>query len=65
MFFIIEIILISLIAIGAIIYFIWHLRKGLKGNCSCANACDSCKIRENCNEPRSVDKTSKKDGRIQ
>jgi hypothetical protein len=65
MFFITEIILISLIVIGAIIYFIWHLRKELQGNCSCASACDSCKIRENCKELKSADKISKKDRRNQ
>jgi hypothetical protein len=60
MFLVIEIILISLIAMGAIIFFIWHLRKELKGDCSCGNVCDSCKIRENCNELKSLGKTSKK-----
>ncbi|MHB1334614.1 MAG: hypothetical protein ACYCXQ_01475 [Candidatus Humimicrobiaceae bacterium] len=63
MFLVIEIILIALIATGAVIYFIWHLRKELKGNCSCGNVCDSCKIKENCNEPKSFDKTIKKSKR--
>jgi hypothetical protein len=64
MFFIFEIILISMIVIGAVIFFIWHLRKELKGESSCGNTCDSCKIRENCNELKSFDKTSKKSKRI-
>ena len=59
MFLIVEIILISLIVLGAIIYFIWHLRKELKGESSCGNECSSCKIRENCSQPESSGKTGK------
>jgi len=61
MFLIIEIILITLIATGAVIYFIWHLRKELKGNSPCGHVCDSCRIKENCDELKSNDETIKKD----
>ncbi len=60
MFIIIEIILIALIVLGALIYFIRHLRKELKGECSCGNVCDSCKIKESCNEAGLTDKVTKK-----
>jgi hypothetical protein len=56
MFIIIEIILISLIAAISVIYFIWHLRKELKGDYSCGNACNSCKIKETCKELKLPDK---------
>jgi len=60
MFLIIEIILITLIVIGAVVYFALHLRKELKGNCSCGNACDSCNIKENCNDFKLPDGIIKK-----
>jgi len=63
MFLVIEIILITLIVISAVVYFIWHLRKELKGSCACGDVCDSCKIKENCNEPKSFDKTIEKSRR--
>jgi len=60
MFFTIEIILIVLIVAGALIYFIRHLRKELRGNGSCGHLCDSCKIKENCDEIKSLDEAIKK-----
>lgn len=59
MFFTIEIILIVLIVAGALIYFIRHLRKELRGSGSCGHVCDSCKIKENCDELKSFDVTKK------
>jgi len=60
MFIILEIIIITLAFIGAITYFIWNLRKELKGSCACGNICDSCKIKENCIEPELLNKTINK-----
>jgi hypothetical protein len=60
MFIIIEIILISLIAASAAGYFIWHLRKELKGDYSCGNLCESCKIKESCSELKLPVKPGKK-----
>ncbi|MHB1347445.1 MAG: FeoB-associated Cys-rich membrane protein [Candidatus Humimicrobiaceae bacterium] len=54
---IIEIILIALIVAGALIYFFRHLRKELKGNSSCSNACSSCKIKEDCRGFKAEDET--------
>ncbi|MEI7616159.1 MAG: hypothetical protein WCJ54_05535 [Actinomycetota bacterium] len=60
MFFIVEIILISLIAAAAVIYTILYLKKELKGDCSCGNICNSCRIKETCNEPKPPVKSGKK-----
>jgi hypothetical protein len=56
----IEIIIISLIAAGAIVYFILYIRKELKGESPCGNKCNSCNIKETCNEIKPSGKTDKK-----